>query len=203
MLHRITKGISLGLIALMLMALSMVALGEQTAITNAPTGVNTAWSDALPVAVVVTNAGGEVLEGTLDVATADVESLHFTGTVDLSYEYGATNMPANILYHALLNLNEGALIRVEGDSLKDEVMEPGVYTVTYTYQDAQDQANALVCTVLVRGAVTANIVILDHKIPLSDGKTVDAAAATATPEPIEEAVEEQVEEPVPEVVITD
>lgn len=167
MLRLMTKAVSLGLIALMLLALPMVGLGEP--ITNAPAGVNTAWSDALPVTVVVADGSGEVLEGALEVSIANVDSLSFAGTTSLTYEYGASNMPANILYHALLDLNEGALIRVESDSLKDQVLDPGTYTVTYTQAGAEDASEALVCTVLVRGALTANIAILDYEIPLSGG----------------------------------
>lgn len=195
MLRIFTKVVSLGLIALLLLALPMVALGEAAAISNAPAGVNTAWGDALPVAVAVTSENGDVVQGALEVATADVENLRMAGTVELNYAYGATNMPANILYHALLNLNEGALIRVEGDSLKDEVMEPGTYTVVYTHGDDE-----LACTVLVRGAVTANVIILDYEVPLSDGKS--APKTEATPEPVEaEIIEEEIEEPVPEVEV--
>lgn len=203
MLRTFTKAMSLALVTLLLLALPMTALGEQaTAITNAQVGVNAAWSDVLSVTVVVTDEEGNTQEGALDFATADIENVSFAGTVELSYAYGATNMPANILYHALLGLNEGALVRVSGDSLEDEVMEPGTYTVTYTYQSAENQTEELVCTVLVRGAISANVVISDYEIPLSDGTPADAsddAKETATPDATED---EGIDEPIPEVTVT-
>lgn len=194
----LSKLVCLGLVAAMLLALPVAGMGEQTiVITNVPAGVSTAWGEALPITVTVSDENGDVLEGALEVSIADGQSLRLGGNVELAYEYGATNMPANILYHALLGMNDGAVLRVQGDSLRDEVMRPGTYTVTYA--QGEDE---LVCTVLVRGAISATIAILDHEIPLSDGKTV----AEATPEPeMEPEDDEEIpfEEPIPVVVVLD
>lgn len=194
------KGMSLGLALLLLLALPMGVLGEQTApLTNAPMAAATTWTATLPIEVVVTDESGNTLEGTLDIATDDVESLTFAGAVDLVYEYGATNMPASILFHALINMNERALLRIEGSSLENEVTAPGTYTATYTYQGAGGEPEVLVCTVRVRGAIVASVTIADHEIPLSDGKGGTAnPAPTADAEPQEEDV---LQGPVPVVVV--
>lgn len=201
MLRTFAKGMSVGLVALLLV-LPLVALGEEAfVITNAPTAGSTAWGDPISVDAVMTDEEGNETTGTLTLSADDMEGIVVTGDAELSYEYGATNMPANILYHALVNLNEGAMIRVEGDALDHEVVDPGVYTVTYTVQGAEGEDEALVCTVRVRGAIAANATISDYSVPLSDGKTEVAPKATAVVEEPAEEEDVEIPEPVPEVVV--